>query len=91
MPLAAWLLDLAWPIAKKVLIALGIGVLTYSGLSLIAGQVVTEVQNYWGQMPVSVMQIGSLLGIPQSLGIMLGALTARASFMVAGKLGKLVA
>lgn len=88
-PLAPFLISLAWPIAKKVLLALGIGMITYGGLSLIAGQVVTQVEAYWGQMPISILQIGSLLGIPQSIGIMLGAITARVSFVAAGKLGKI--
>ncbi len=89
LPLAPFLISLAWPIAKKVLLALGIGMITYGGLSLIAGQVVTQVQAYWGQMPISILQIGSLLGIPQSIGILLGAITARVSFVAAGKLGKI--
>lgn len=84
-----WLLSLVWPLAKKVLVSLGIGVVTYAGLSLIATQVAGEVQALWGQLPTSIMQIGSLLGIPQSVGIILGAITARVSFVAVGRIGKM--
>lgn len=87
--IAAWLLALAWPIAKKVLVMLGIGWATYEGLGLLASQVTSQVADYWGQMPASFIQIATLSGIAQAVGIVLGAFTARASFMAMGKLTKL--
>lgn len=83
-----WLLAAAWPIAKKVLVMLGIGWVTYEGLSLLGNQVVSEVSAVWGSMPVSMLQMASLLGIPQSIGIVLGAMTARIAYVAVGKLGK---
>ena len=38
-----FLLSAAWPIVKKVLASLGIGFLAYEGLSLIAGQLQSEI------------------------------------------------
>lgn len=87
--IAPFLMAIAWPLAKKIFLALGIGWLTYQGLGLIATQVSNEVVNLWGQMPSSIMQIGSLLGVPQSIGIMLGALSAKAAYAVAGRLAKI--
>jgi hypothetical protein len=46
--LLAWLLLIIWPLVKKVLVSLGIGVLTYAGLSLIANQVQDQVMALWG-------------------------------------------
>ena len=88
MQLFAWLLAAAWPIAKKVLLMLGIGWVTYEGLSLLGGQVVAEVSAIWGTMPAAMLQMASLLGIPQSIGIVLGAMTARIAYVAVGKLGK---
>jgi len=86
--LFVWLLAAAWPIAKKVLVMLGVGWVTYEGLSLLGNQVVAEVLAVWGAMPASMLQMASLLGIPQSIGIVLGAMTARIAYVAVGKLGK---
>lgn len=84
-----WLISLVWPLAKKLLLALGIGVLTYSSLSALSSSVISAVSTAWGQQPLVAIQIGSLLGIPQSMGIICGALSARVSFIAVGKLGML--
>lgn len=86
--LFAWLLAAAWPIAKKVLLMLGIGWVTYEGLGLIAGQVEQQITALWGAMAGDMLMMASRLGIPQAVGITLGAITARVAFIAAGKLGK---
>lgn len=86
-----WLLLAAWPIAKKVLVMMGIGWITYEGLGLIATQAQGHIVTLWGQLPQSVIQLASLGGFPQALGIILGAITARVSFIALGKLGKVAA
>lgn len=89
MAWSGFLLAAAWPVVKKVLIAMGIGFVTYEGLGLIANQVISEIQSLWGMQASDVVQILSIAGIPQSLGIFCGSLTARVSFVVASRLGKL--
>lgn len=89
LPAAGWLVSLAWPIAKKVLVALGIGTITYTGLSALGAQVENAVIASWGTLGGSTLAIATLGGIPQSIGIILGALNARLAFIVVGKLGKL--
>lgn len=86
--LAAFLLSLAWPLAKKVLVALGIGWATYEGLSVLAGAVQTQVISAWGQLGGTTLQLLSLGGWPQAVGILLGALAARAALLAVGKLTK---
>lgn len=90
MNLAAWLLSLAWPIVKKVLLALGIGYATYQGLDSIVGLAIQSVKEQWGSMPMAALQMVTLFGFSQALGIVLGALSARASMMALGKLAKIV-
>lgn len=87
---ATWLMALAWPIVKKVLLALGIGFATYEGLSTMTGTIVQLVKDQWGSMPLAALQMVTLFGFSQALGIILGALTARASMMALGKLAKVV-
>lgn len=89
--LYGFLLAAAWPLVKKVLLMLGIGWVTYEGLGLVATQATNAVASYWGAMPLSFIQIGSLAGIPQAIGITLGAIAARVSFIAIGKLTKLAA
>lgn len=84
-----WALALVWPLAKKVLVSLGIGFITYAGLSLIGTQVSNQVLSYWGQVPTDMFKMASLLGIPQAVGIMLGGLAARIGLVAVGRLGKL--
>lgn len=83
-----FLLLASWPLVKKVLISLGIGVLTYGGLTLIGNQIQAQVLTNWGALPVSLVQVASLLGMPQALGIILGGLSARIALVSVGRIGK---
>lgn len=87
--LAAWLLSLAWPLVKKVLVALGIGYATYEGLSVLMANVTGLIQDKWGQAPTTVLQILTIFGFSQALGIILGAMSARVTLIAVGKLTKL--
>lgn len=88
MQLFAFLLAAVWPLAKKVLVSLGIGWVTYSGLTLIVDQVKQEIVATFGQVGGATMQILTLSGIPQAVGIVLGALTAGAALLVYSRLQK---
>lgn len=88
---AAWLLELAWPVVKRVLVALGIGAISYSGLSLLGSQVQGLVQGYWGGLPAVALQLLTLGGFSQAVGILLGALSARIALVAVGRIGKLAA
>lgn len=89
MPLAAWLIAIAWPIAKKVLSMLGIGWVSYQGVVALTSSVVSAAQQNWSQASGAVLQISSIGGVPEMLGIVTGALVARASFIVLEKLTKI--
>lgn len=89
--LFAWLLLAVVPLAKRVLIALGIGFLTYEGLTTMANQVVGAAVANWGQMTGAALQLCSLGGIPEMLGIICGAFVAKAALFAVGHLGKVAA
>lgn len=88
MNLYAWLLAAAWPIVKKVLIALGIGVVTYGGLQAIGTQVNNAVVSAWGSLGGYAFQILSMAGIPDCIGIILGGINARIALLAVGRIGK---
>lgn len=86
MQLAAWLISLAWPIVKRVLLALGIGVVSYEGLALLAGQMESAVRATWGGLGGPILDIATLGGFPLAVGIVIGAFNARLAFLVLKKL-----
>jgi hypothetical protein len=79
----------AAPIVRTVLVSLGIGAITYTGLTLVLDQVVQHVQTSYGQLPASAAQIADLLGVGEALGILLGAMAARVAYASMKKIGKL--
>lgn len=88
MPLAVWLLALVGPLVKKVLVALGVGVISYAGLAMIGAQVQNAVLSSWGGLGGSALQIVSLAGLPEAIGITLGALNARIALIAVQRFGK---
>lgn len=88
MPLAVWLLALVGPLVKKVLLALGVGVVSYAGLHLLGSQINAAVLGAWGGVGGSILQILSLAGIPEAIGITLGAINARIALIAVNKFGK---
>ena len=87
--LGAWLLTLAGPVARQVMISLGIGVATYAGLDLAVGGLIQSSANSINSMPAQAAQLFGLAGGFQALSIIAGGLTFRVS-MIALKRFKLL-
>lgn len=74
--LAALLMSLATPLARRAFIALGLSVVTYGGLSAALDQVVSlAVANMQG-LPPDVVALLQLAGVFQGLSILTGAYVA---------------
>lgn len=87
--LAAWVLAMVGPIAMRVLSALGIGWLTFEGVSVLADAAVASAQGAWGGLSGAVLAMAGLVGLSDALGIMCGGLVARVALVsVKGFLGK---
>jgi cell division protein FtsX len=86
--LGALLMGIAGSVAKRVLLSLGIGFITFVGLSAAMDSMKSQVLAAWGAMPASVIQYLSLAGVGIALGIVLGALATRVSMVSLSKLGK---
>lgn len=89
--LGAWLVSLAGPIVRRVLIALGVGVVSYSGLSLLVSAVKDRVLENLGGLSGSAYQVVAMSGAFEAVGILLGALSARAALMAVDRIGKMTA
>lgn len=75
--------------AKRIIVALGFGYLSYQGLKLLADQVKQQVlqslEGVGGGFAADAYQIVALAGGFEVVGIMLGALIARAALVATGK------
>lgn len=74
--LAAWALGLAWPVVSKVLTALGVGIVSYTGVSVAFGLAVDQVRYAAGSVTGDMAQILAMTGMFESFSIVLGAYAA---------------
>lgn len=83
----AWLMSAAWPIAKKILGSLGVGTLTYAGLTPLVTNVVGLSKAAFGGLFGVVLQFALLAGAAEVFGIIAGAFMARVYLYAFKRLG----
>jgi hypothetical protein len=88
--LFAWLMAAVAPLVKQGLVSLGIGWIAYSGISLILDQAKAAVIANWSAMSGATAQLLGHFGFGTALGIILGALAARAAMAAGSHMGKVV-
>lgn len=77
MPIAAFLLSIASPIVIRVLLQLGIGIVSYVGVEAAVNQLISLAQSQWAGLPAIVLQFMAIAGLNTALGIIAGGVTAR--------------
>jgi len=77
MNFAAFLLAAALPIARRVFIALGLSVLTYTGLDAIINQINGYATTSMGGLSAAAVQLASLFGFQQTIAILIAAVTTK--------------
>ena len=75
--LAQWLLAMAGPLVMRVLLSLGLSVVTFVGVKEAANGLVSNVQSLYGGLPADVAALAGLAGVGEGLGIVLGAIAGR--------------
>lgn len=83
-----WLLAAVWPLAKQVLVSLGVGWITYEAVTALVDVLKGYVAAQIGSFNGTLLQLVSLSGCVEAVGIILGALTARAALTSMARLGK---
>lgn len=83
MNIFAWLLTALGPIVVRAVIALGFTAVTYTGVTALVTSLVTTAQTNWASMPATVLQLATLSGIPQVMGMIFGAYMARVAMWAA--------
>lgn len=80
--LAKWISDISWPIVSRLLTAMGIGTVTYTGLSTALDGAISSAQSaVQGMLPV-VVQLAARAGFFDYMSITSGGLTAGLSWLV---------
>lgn len=77
---------LIWVISSavaRVLVALGIGFFTYSGLVALVESLVGQLQPMLSGLPSQVLSLLAIAGVPQALSIVCSAVLTRAAFNAA--------
>ena len=83
MSLVTLLMGLAGPLVIRALIALGIGTVTFTGVTVALQGLIDIATTNWASMPSAVLALASLAGIPQCLGIVCGAFVAKVAMWAA--------
>jgi len=87
--LANLFLLLSTTLPGRVLSALGIGWITFAGLSTVTNSLVTNTMSAWGNLPTVVYQIASLGGLTDFLGIVTASIVTRTAISILPRMGKL--
>lgn len=85
----AWIVANSSGLVKKVLVSLGIGLVTYEGFKTLADAGVAYVQQYYGAIDAVTLAYLNYCGVGDAIGIVLGGLVARASLTALGHFGKM--
>jgi hypothetical protein len=90
MTLAAWLLALVAPLVVRAVIALGFTAVVFTGVTAGVNQLVETAQTNWSALPTTVLQLATLSGIPESLGMIFGAYMSLFALQASMGFGKYV-
>lgn len=91
MTFAAFLLGMVGPLVIRAFIALGFTAITYTGVTAIVSALVSTAQSNWAALPAGALQLATLSGIPQGLGVVFGAYAALYAIRTAAGFTKYIA
>ena len=87
IPLGAFLSAGVGFLAVRALMGVDLGLISYGAVGVVLQQLLTLAQGHYNNIPAFALQIAGLSGIGQALGMIAGAITFRATFMLMSKLG----
>lgn len=83
---AVWALALVQPVVSRILVALGLSVVTMTGVSAVMNEFVAVVTSSWGALPAAIASLAQYAGIGQAFSI-IGSAIATKLFMQAAARG----
>lgn len=90
MNIASWLLALVTPILGRLMVALGASLVTYIGVTEGIRTLIDHAKTAYSGLPSAVLGLAGLAGVNEGLGLILGALVARAALWAIGNSTKWV-
>lgn len=90
MPLAAFLLALVGPLVGRVLLALGLSVLTIGGMEMVVSELRQAIIQASNSLAADVLALFLISGGGSALGIIMGAINLRVALWVATRATRLV-
>jgi len=87
--IGTWLVALAGPLARQVLLSLGFGIVSYVGFDVALNALLSTAKSSWGGMSATVADYVAMFGANTALSIIAGALIARVSLIPLKTLAKL--
>jgi len=85
--IASFLFGIAGSLATRILLALGIGLVSYSGFKVALDSLRTKIETEWSQGGV-VFDMLYLAGMGEAVGIILAAFAAKGAMYAVNKFGK---
>lgn len=82
MPIAAFLMAISWPIVSRVLLALGLGTVTYTGASAALTGLLNSAKSSMSGMVPEVAQLLAMAGGFEAMSIIAGGIVSGLTFMV---------
>ncbi len=89
--LLSWLYSAVGPLATRVLSSLGIGWVSYEGISNTFSYLKDSFIDSWGGIPADIASFLALGGFGTAFSVIFGAMTYRVAIKAFSKLGRLVA
>ena len=85
--LAVFLASIAGTLAKKIMIALGLGIVSFVGFQSIKSQVSSLISGYLGSLASDVYNVLALAGLVDCIGVWLSVFTVAVSFISMKRFG----
>lgn len=83
------MLALAGPVAKKVMQAVGIGVITYAGLDTATSAALAAAKSNMAGIPADIAAVAAISGIFTAMSVVAGGITAGLSLVALERFGKI--
>lgn len=77
------LMSLAGPLVLRALTVIGLGTITFTGVTVALQGLIDIAVNNYASVPADVLGLAGVAGIPQAIGIICGAMVARVGMWVA--------
>lgn len=84
--IGTWLVGLAGPFVRKMLVSLGIGVASYAAITVALDSALGAAKSAWAGLGGDALSLVQMAGVSTAMSIIAGALIARAALMAINKL-----